>query len=65
MNMQIEIELERECLMCYGRGVRWGGEQCATCDGLGYVPTELGDKLLEFLERRGLKLIAPRKDGAG
>jgi DnaJ-class molecular chaperone len=65
MNAQIEIEFERECLMCYGRGVRLGEERCRTCDGLGHIPTELGDKLLEFLERRGLKLSAQRKDGAG
>lgn len=58
--MEIEIrepetaKLEEDCI-CR----KWGEDtastpDCFRCNGLGYINTELGDRLIDFLTRRGL-----------
>lgn len=54
-----DLEYETLCLMCFGNGsvLKTGAlESCETCDGIGYLNTREGDKLLEFLRRRKLTL---------
>lgn len=55
MSVEINIEFERECYSCLGRSVWSNDEQCETCNSTGKVPTGLGQELLEFLERQGIK----------
>lgn len=54
-SVEIDIEFERECFKCYGAS-RYRESKCSICGSTGYVSTDLGDKLLEFLEHRGLVL---------
>lgn len=51
---KIEIaspELEEKCQACDGSGREAAGILCESCAGLGFVPTDAGDKLLSFLRR--------------
>lgn len=69
--MTIDLELEKQCPSCDGKGVvsEWfveyssakykAGDACPNCKGLKYETTELGDALIEFLERRGLTVKKP------
>lgn len=47
--IDVSVEFEYECLRCYGRS-RYLQEDCEQCFKTGLVPSELGEKLLEFLE---------------
>lgn len=49
--MDMKIEFERECYVCYG-GSRWADKDCNRCGNTGRVPTSLGDELIEFLENQ-------------
>ena len=60
--MNIEIEFERECYKCYGTAAWMPDKQCDACGNKGKVPTELGDALLEFLERQGIKPVTSTKE---
>lgn len=51
MSVEITIEFERECYVCYG-GSRWSGKDCNRCANTGRVATELGEQLIEFLEHQ-------------
>jgi hypothetical protein len=62
VNVQMEIEFERSCFKCYGAS-RYLEKECTICNRTGYVSTELGDKLIEFLERQGFTRTQQRKDG--
>lgn len=53
--MIIDIEFERECGKCYGTSTWMPDKSCEVCKGKGKVATELGEALLEFLERHGIK----------
>lgn len=49
-------ELEVKCWRCWGEGVLAGedhGEMidCPECNGVGWIPTDDGRRLLHFLER--------------
>ena len=46
----IEFELEELCWNCFGKGTKQG-QECEFCNGIGYVPTNDGQKVLEFLKR--------------
>lgn len=41
--------LEIQCNECDGRGGDGAGEECLACDGTGYIPTELGEKILSLI----------------
>lgn len=62
MSIEVEIEFERECYKCYG-AYRSGSEPCTRCGGAGYIATELGEKLLEFLEHHGIRPPTTTKEG--
>lgn len=50
-------DLEEPCWSCPthpGKALvngKWVGDPCATCQGVGYVPTVTGAAILEFLDR--------------
>ncbi len=49
-------DLETKCWKCWGHGVlsaedHSGNIECPECGGLGWLPTEDGRKLLDFVER--------------
>lgn len=48
------IEFEVECEWCKGENQMWmhPANRCQKCNGYGYIPTEIGDKLLSFLDGR-------------
>lgn len=50
---EIIIEFERECGKCYGTAAWMSDKKCEACNNTGRVSTELGEKLLEFLEHQG------------
>lgn len=47
-------EFERPCPSCNGSG-RWRGKDqwhtCQECDGMGMLPTDLGQRVLELVRR--------------
>lgn len=45
-----EVEFEFACGYCYASGT-YKGKRCTKCDGSGYLISDLGLKLLEFLKR--------------
>jgi hypothetical protein len=47
---EIEFELEELCWNCFGKGTKQG-QECEFCNGNGYLPTDEGRKVLEFLKR--------------
>jgi hypothetical protein len=57
MSVEVVIEFERECYKCYGTGGQYTGKGCERCDNTGRVPTELGEKLLEFLEHQKQRVL--------
>ncbi|GLI35777.1 hypothetical protein [Desulforhabdus amnigena] len=49
-------ELDFKCWRCWGEGVISLGDhgdmvECPECGGIGWIPTEDGKQLLEFLHR--------------
>jgi DnaJ-class molecular chaperone len=49
-------ELEVKCWRCWGNGMipsenHGGMVECEECNGLGWVPTEDGKRLLTFIQR--------------
>ncbi len=49
-------DLETKCWMCWGSGFisaedHGDGMPCPTCDGLGWLPTADGQRLLDFIQR--------------
>lgn len=57
-DINIRLDFDRECLSCDGRGghgwPRDGSKyvtMCVVCDGKGYVLTDLGESLLQFINR--------------
>lgn len=61
MSVEINIEFERECYKCYGTSAWMTDKSCEACRSTGRVSTELGDKLLEFLEHQGIKPTATKE----
>lgn len=61
MHIDIELELERECWCCYGHGTSFDddGEEvpCEPCEGLGYIATDQGNSMLNFLRRHKAQLL--------
>jgi hypothetical protein len=56
------VTLEEICHICEGKG-GWGkGRTCEHCGGVGWIPTEFGDKVL-ILICHNLKLMFPRSTG--
>jgi DnaJ-class molecular chaperone len=47
--MEID-DLEYECSRCHGTGMI-GGYPCITCDGMGSILSEDGQRLLAFLQK--------------
>lgn len=48
-------ELETVCSECKGSGKQYQNVPeagCYKCDGVGYIPTEFGQKLIDFMARR-------------
>lgn len=52
-------ELEKHCEFCLGYGL-WGADHidgtvhwntCTECDGMGLIPSERGEAVLEFIEK--------------
>lgn len=43
-------DLEHECWNCMGKGIL-NEKACPKCDGKGYIPTALGQTLLDFFNR--------------
>jgi DnaJ-class molecular chaperone len=64
VNVEMDIQFEHECFKCYGRGTHTGST-CLVCDGTGRLLTDLGERLMEFLEHQGFTRTQPRKDGEG
>lgn len=69
MSVEINIEFERECYKCYGASAAWLPDKtpdktCEVCHNTGQVPTELGRKLLEFLESQGFKRLTAITEGS-
>lgn len=60
MNVSVDLDLEERCWSCGGNEpgqepyLAKSDGSCGYCDGSGWKATELGNKLLDFLERRGL-----------
>ena len=54
------LVLEVQCNYCSGRG-RFGRDQCDACDGSGYVPTELGSRILDLM-RHNLRPMIQEAD---
>jgi DnaJ-class molecular chaperone len=50
-----ELPLDQVCDNCNGDGGRKGGDRdwtpCRRCNGTGYMLTELGEKIIEFVRR--------------
>ena len=50
-------ELEVKCWKCWGTGMASGVEDhgemtdCPVCSGIGWIPTDDGKRLLDFIER--------------
>ena len=45
-----ELELEVLCPDCDGRGWEWYTKtRCEICNGAGYMPTELGERILALM----------------
>jgi len=44
-----DLELEQYCYRCTSRNQ----DKCSYCNGTGYITTEFGEKVLEFIKRRG------------
>ncbi len=49
-------ELEKKCWNCWGTGIVHVENhtemiECPECSGIGWIPTEDGQRLLDFLER--------------
>lgn len=53
--IDINIEFERECFKCSGTSAWMLDKSCEICGSTGRISTELGDKLLEFLEHNAIK----------
>ena len=51
--VEIRLELDETCGDCGGSGSGYCsmGGICATCKGVGYRPTKLGNAILEFVNR--------------
>lgn len=64
MNVEINIEFEHECYKCYGTSAWMQNKTCEICHNTGQVPTELGRKLLEFLESQGFKRLTAMTEGS-
>lgn len=43
--------IEEKCTSCLGDGVNYG-RQCYTCDGTGYMLTDLGKQVWQMVKRR-------------
>lgn len=62
-------ELEVKCWRCWGNGVIPSGNHadvvpCEECGGLGWLPTEDGKRLLDFVQRH-LALDDYEEENAG
>jgi RecJ-like exonuclease len=50
MTTPSDLVLEIPCPCCDGRGWEWySHERCDVCDGAGYMPTDLGEKVLALM----------------
>lgn len=47
---------EVRCTDCNGYGM-WMGEECSSCDGLGFKLTELGKQAMLMIHRRMVKSV--------
>lgn len=54
--INIPMELEHECWNCEGSGKSGNckDDVCPFCDGVGYINSDLGQSLMDFLVRRGI-----------
>ena len=53
-----DLEFEKTCYSCYlGRR-----ENCKWCHGAGLTTTQVGLKLIEFLEKRGVDIVRLERD---
>jgi len=63
MSVEVNIEFERECYKCFGGSTWWPDRKCERCGNTGRVPTELGEKLLEFLEHHQTRTATTSREG--
>lgn len=57
MSIEIDLNVENRCPMCYGSGKLYdSGKEavCHFCEGFGYVVTTLGRDIINMLRRRAL-----------
>ena len=50
--LQSDVELETRCEECRGLGeveLRTGMEVCEMCGGAGYIPTPVGEKIIDLM----------------
>jgi DnaJ-class molecular chaperone len=63
--MDIQAEdlprLEKQCVYCAGTGHRDNGpftnDKCSWCDGVGYIPTQLGAEVLALMKHNFKSLL--------
>ena len=58
--------LEQPCRKCGGRGTYSGGgdrETCGLCEGAGYVPTEVGMRVLDLMRHNFRPLYDDMRGG--
>ena len=58
--------LETKCDLCEGRGGEYGGTdwtRCPQCCGGGYLPTELGEKLVKLIRHNLRRITEELSDG--
>lgn len=64
---QIDFELEVVCEFCHGKGgwfdpIDGTGLCCPECSGAGYIPTEIGKKVLAMMRHNFEPLYAKMRE---
>lgn len=49
-----ELQLDSVCIRCSGRGHTAYENPCKCCEGVKYVPTVLGQEIIDFLIRHNV-----------
>lgn len=66
-----DLQLESKCPECNGSGGKfWRGEEeewreCAKCHGSGYVPTQIGARILELVRHNSRLTVSAELRVAG
>ena len=68
---EAELTLEAKCAACGGNGGKlWRGEEegwreCAKCNGSGYVPTDIGARILKLVRHNSRLTVSAELHVAG